>query len=313
MNTLHHIHDARPEQALTDKLHSTSRFERLSSVVNPQNDEMGACLVRIYPPSIGEGIIKLPLGDVIFGRHKECDVVLDDPAVSRQHSCIIYGESGYKIMDLGSSNTTIVNDKSIKKNVLLKDGDMVRIGHMVFKYLSSNNIERHYHEEIYSMMITDGLTDIPNKRYFMEMLEREFNRARRHRRPLCLLMFDIDHFKVINDTHGHLAGDIILRDLCRRIAPIIRKEEVFARFGGEEFAIVLSETRRDKARVLGDKVLDLVGTECFKVEDIEIPVTISIGIAELDVGNHRSPNDLVEAADRKLYAAKENGRNCVVI
>ena len=295
-----------------DKLQATTRLARLTSTANPDNDDKDACLVRIYPPSIGEGIIDLPQENIILGRNNDCDVVLDDPAVSRHHSCISYTRTGYWIMDLGSYNATIVNDEKVKKTAWLKAGDMIRIGHMVFKYLSSNHVERQYHEEIYSMMITDGLTRIPNKRYFMEMLDREFNRARRHRRPLCLLMFDIDHFKSINDTHGHLVGDFILRDLCMRVAPYIRKDEIFARYGGEEFAIVLAEVKREQARVIGEKIREMISSDSFMVENIEIPVTISVGIAELDVKRHRSPHKLIEDVDRKLYTAKKSGRNCVV-
>lgn len=295
-----------------DKLQSTTRLACLSSQADPASNDKGSCLVRIYPPSIGEGIINLPQEDIVLGRKKDCDVVLDDAAVSRQHSCISYTKSGYKIMDLGSFNATIVNDKKIRKTTRLKPGDMIRVGHMVFKYLSSDHVERQYHEEIYSMMITDGLTQISNKRYFMEMFEREFNRAKRHKRPLCLLLFDIDHFKIINDAHGHLAGDFILRDLCLRIAPYIRQDEIFARYGGEEFAIVLAEVNSEQARVLGEKIRDIIASEYFEVEGIDIPVTVSIGIAKLDTKRHLSPNALIETVDKKLYIAKESGRNCVI-
>jgi diguanylate cyclase (GGDEF)-like protein len=308
-NTIPYPHS---EQAIMDKLQATTRLARLSSLTDPYNNDDGACLVRIYPPSIGEGIINLPQEDVVLGRSKGCDVVLDDPAVSRQHSFISYTKSGYRITDLGSFNSTIVNDKKVSRSRLLKPGDLIRIGHMVFKYLSSDHVERQYHEEIYSMMITDGLTGIPNKRYFMEMFEREFNRARRHRRPLCLLMFDIDNFKIINDTYGHLVGDYILRDLCARISPYIRGDEIFARYGGEEFAVVLSEVKHEQARVFGEKIRTVVSSEDFDVDDFEIPITVSIGIAELDGRRHKSALDLIKAVDRKLYIAKDSGRDCLV-
>ncbi len=147
----------------------------------------------------------------------------------------------------------------------------------------------------------------------MEMLERSVSLAQRHKRPLSLMMFDIDHFKKINDTHGHLAGDIILRDLCQRILPFIRKDEIFARYGGEEFIVLLPEVSAEQAFPLAEKILKAIQLDVFKVEQVDIPVTISIGIAQLDVSKNMSANDLICAADAKLYVAKDNGRNCVKV
>ena len=118
----------------------------------------------------------------------------------------------------------------------------MKVGPTIFKYLSGADVESQYHEEIYRMTIIDGLTQVHNKRYLYEALEREIIRARRHARELSFLMFDIDHFKKINDVHGHLAGDFVLKELARIVQGRIRRDEVFARYGGEEFAIVLPET-----------------------------------------------------------------------
>ena len=125
----------------------------------------------------------------------------------------------------------------------LRDSDLVKIGSAIFKFLSGSGIETAYHEEIYRMTIVDGLTGAHNKRYFVEFLEREIARCSRYGRPLSLLMFDIDHFKQINDVHGHLTGDFVLKELARRLLARIRKEELLARYGGEEFAVVLPEDR----------------------------------------------------------------------
>jgi diguanylate cyclase (GGDEF)-like protein len=294
-----------------NQLHSTTHEIPITTALQQSAEEADACLVRIYPPSIGEGIINLPKQPTIIGRSRSCDLVVDDRAVSRQHSCIYYKNNGYRIKDLDSHNSTIVNDNKIRK-VRLKPGDLIRIGHRVFKFLSSDHVERQYHEEIYSMMISDGLTGIPNKRYFMDVLEREVSRSQRHNRPLSLVLFDIDHFKKVNDQHGHLVGDFILRDLCSRVAPYVRKDEVFARYGGEEFAIILSEVSREQAYEVVEKILVMIMTEDFEVDGIHIPITVSIGIQELNPKRHRTVNDLIEAADRKLYRAKKNGRNCIV-
>jgi diguanylate cyclase (GGDEF)-like protein len=267
--------------------------------------------VRIYPHSIGEGIINLGREDTVIGRGNDCDIAVDDPAVSRRHARIRHGADGFEIADLGSVNSVLLND-GIVDRAILRSGDLVRIGHTIFKFLSSDHIEKQYHEEVYTMMISDGLTRIPNKRYFMEVLEREFIRAQRHERPLVLVMFDIDHFKKINDTYGHLAGDLILRDLSERVNAYVRRDETFARYGGEEFSLILPESDTDKARVLCEKIRACVEGKVFNVEHLEIPVSISIGVSQLDPQHHKSADDLIKSADGNLYRAKQNGRNCVV-
>ena len=274
------------------------------------DDSSEACLVRIYPHSIGEGIIHLPHETISIGREKNCHIELNDPSVSRQHARIEFSQSGFTINDLNSSNSTFINDIKVTQQKLCS-GDLIQIGHTIFKFLSSEHIEKQYHEEIYSMMISDGLTKIPNKRYFIEMLEREVSRAQRHQRPLSLIIFDIDHFKLINDNHGHLTGDMILRDLCQRVLPFIRKGEVFARYGGEEFVVLLPEINAQQAYTFSQKLLTIINSDAFIVEQVTIPVTISIGIAQLELNDQKtSPVDLISAADSRLYCAKNDGRNC---
>src|SRR4029079_13073192 len=143
---------------------------------------------------------------------------------------------------------------------------LLKIGNAIFKFLIGSNIESAYHEEIYRMTIIDGLTQTYNKRYFLETLDREIPRCTRHQRSLSLLMFDIDHFKKINDAHGHLTGDFVLREMARRIRSRVRKEEVFARYGGEEFALVLPETAREQAVKVAEDLRRLVASEAFEFE-----------------------------------------------
>src|SRR5204862_137857 len=136
---------------------------------------------------------------------------------------------------------------------VLRDADFLKIGAAIFKFLSGTGVEASYYEEIYRMTIVDGLTGAYNKRYFLEFLEREIARCARYRRPLSLLMFDIDHFKAINDKHGHLTGDYVLRELSRRLLARVRREELLARYGGEEFAAVLPETDLNGARTFAEQ------------------------------------------------------------
>ena len=178
----------------------------------------------------------------IVGRDNDTGLVVSRSSVSRQHARLFVDDDGnWWVEDLNSTNGTFVNESRIRAQVLA-DSDQVRFGDAIYKFLSGSNIESAYHEAIHNMAIQDGMTGIHNKRYFSEFLEREIAVCSRHGHPLTLVMFDVDHFKKVNDTHGHLAGDAVLKDLAARIRPRIRREDLFARYGGEEFACVLPST-----------------------------------------------------------------------
>jgi diguanylate cyclase (GGDEF)-like protein len=194
---------------------------------------------------------------------------------------------------------------------VLRDGDFIKVGRCIFKFLSGTNIENAYHEEIYRLTTVDGLTQVFNRRYFVETLEREIGRALRYRRDLSLIMFDIDRFKGVNDSFGHLAGDHVLKHLASVIKTRIRREDVLARYGGEEFAIVLPEIDGYNAMQFAEKIRKLVEVAEFKFEDAIIPVTVSIGVASLR-GEIEDALEFIKQADTNLFAAKEGGRNRVV-
>lgn len=181
----------------------------------------------------------------------------------------------------------------------------------MFKYIAGGNVEALYHEEIYRMTILDGLTNVHNKRFLVEFLDRELSRARRHERPLSVAMLDLDHFKTINDTFGHLAGDYVLKKVAEVIAANVRREELLARYGGEEFTIVLPETEIDGAVTFCEKLREQVATHVFEFDGSEIRVTISIGVAAYS--GQDDAMELMKAADEALYAAKEGGRNTVSV
>jgi diguanylate cyclase (GGDEF)-like protein len=203
-----------------------------------------------------------------------------------------------------------VNEEQIAREQLLVNGDRIKIGPSILKFLSGADAEAKYHEEIYRMTIVDGLTQIHNKRALFEALEKELMRARRYERDLSLLMFDIDFFKRINDQYGHLAGDHVLRELARIVQERIRREEVFARYGGEEFVILLPETPLPGAAALAESLRARVANHGFVFQGERIPVTVSIGTALLGE-NDKVAADLIQRADEKLYEAKRGGRNRV--
>jgi diguanylate cyclase (GGDEF)-like protein len=182
------------------------------------------------------------------------------------------------------------------------------VGGALFRFLHGHDVEALYHEEVYRTIVLDGLTGAYSRRYLFEQLEREMSRCQRHRRPLSLLVLDLDHFKRVNDELGHLSGDGVLRELVARIAGRLRPEDCLARLGGEAFAVVLPETELDAARALAEQLRATVAAEPFLAN--EELVTVSIGVAAMD-GALREPDHFFAAADARLYEAKDAGRDCV--
>src|SRR5262249_25608126 len=159
---------------------------------------------------------------------EECELPIPHPSISRQHARIEPVGDGYRVVDLGSTNGTFVNDRPVSTGRLV-DGDYLRVGDRLFRFLAGGNVEAEYHEQLYRLIIIDALTEIANKRYLIEFLDRELSRSARYRRPLSLILFDIDRFKSINSRLGHLGGDYALRELAACIKGTVRKEELFAR------------------------------------------------------------------------------------
>jgi len=247
----------------------------------------------------------------VVGREPGLDVTVPVDGVSRRHAKIATRGGKSFVCDLGSTNGTYLNDQEVLEETPLRSGDFVKVGGSIFKFLSGGNIETLYHEEIYQLTIMDGLTQINNKRYFLEYLEREMGRCHRYNRSLSLIMFDIDHFKKINDTNGHLAGDYVLRELAMVVKQRIRREECFARYGGEEFSIVMPEAGPENARRFAEKVRKMVEDHGFNFEGKDIGVTISMGVADM-VADMTEAMQFIKVADANLYKAKKNGRNQVV-
>ncbi|XXF75010.1 GGDEF domain-containing protein [Myxococcaceae bacterium GXIMD 01537] len=279
------------------------------SKISERPVNLDAALVVIYGLDLGRKY-ELAKNDIQIGRSSKADIQIDQESVSRNHAHITNNTQGVHIRDLGSTNGTFVNDEAVQGQRELRNGDLVKIGRTIFKYIAGGNIEAAYHDEIYRLTTMDGLTQIYNRRYFEEALDRELSRSRRYERVLSLVMFDIDHFKQVNDRFGHLAGDYVLKQLASVVRTRIRREDVFARYGGEEFGVLLPEVDTGGARQLAEKIRRLVEKQRFEFDKHAIPVTVSVGVATL-APNHREPGDLVRTADAKLYEAKAHGRNRV--
>ncbi|MES1187808.1 MAG: GGDEF domain-containing protein [Myxococcales bacterium] len=275
---------------------------------SPSND----CLVVIYtaePGLLGKRFV-LDKSPTRVGRGADSQIVLEGDSVSRRHAHLERRAGAWYVVDDGSTNGTYVNEEQISREQLLVNGDRIKVGPSILKFLSGADAEAKYHEEIYRMTIVDGLMQIHNKRALFEALEKELMRARRYELDLSLLMFDIDFFMRINDQYGHLAGDHVLRELARIVQERIRREEVFARYGGEEFVILLPETPLPGAAALAESLRARVANHAFVFQGERIPVTVSIGTALLGE-NDKVASDLIQRADEKLYEAKRGGRNRV--
>src|SRR5215813_14713654 len=250
--------------------------------------------------------------EVILGRSTECQLQVDDDGISRRHARVGIDQNGqFRVVDLGSTNGTYVNGVRVDA-VVLKDGDKIQIGsNTVLKFSLQDQLDERYQRSIYESATRDGLTRIFNKKYFLDSLRKEFAYCLRHRIPLSLAMFDVDHFKRINDTYGHQAGDYVLARIAQRISEIVRAEDLFARYGGEEFALMLRETVEEQAYVAAERCRRIVDVTDFNFGGTPIKVTISVGIATLLDSDFSQPEDLISAADRFLYRAKKLGRNRV--
>jgi diguanylate cyclase (GGDEF)-like protein len=190
---------------------------------------------------------------------------------------------------------------------------MIKLGSTIMKYLPQGELETLFLGNLGSAAHTDALTKIYNKRYLMEVLEVEFKRAKALHTDFSVLFFDLDHFKKVNDTHGHDAGDLVLREFSALVRTNhIRPKDVFARYGGEEFVVLLGNTGAKDAADIGERIRAAVETHAFVYEGKRIPVTTSMGIAELKTGIE-SAATLLKHADQALYAAKSGGRNRVII
>ncbi len=276
--------------------------------------QQNAYLIQISAKSaavVGR-MLKLEGLEVVLGRSPECQLQVEDDGISRKHAKVALGPNGhFQIVDLGSTNGTFLN--GIKVDIaILQDGDKIQIGqNTVLKFSLQDQLEEQYQKSIYESATRDGLTRIFNKKYFLDTLKKEFAYCLRHRVPLSMVMFDVDHFKKINDTYGHPAGDYCLTRIAQRVSETVRTEDLFARYGGEEFALMLRESAEERTLACAERCRKAIDTADFTFGGTPIRVTISLGVATLLDSDYSQPEELISAADKYLYRAKKAGRNRV--
>jgi len=248
-----------------------------------------------------------------LGRAPDCTYVFEDASLSRVHARILREGGAFVVEDAGSSNGTFVNDERLPRS-LLGDGDRVRLGLVVtLRFQLVDAAEELGLKNVYDSSMKDGLTGAFNRRHLGERLTAEISFAQRHGTPLSLVMFDLDHFKKINDRHGHLAGDEVLRATAARVRAALRGEDVLARYGGEEFVILARGIELANAGRLAERVRAAAEASPVPYGVLSIPTTLSAGVASLSCcGEERTVQKLIAIADERLYAAKNAGRNRVV-
>jgi two-component system, cell cycle response regulator len=259
------------------------------------------------------GLVVRLHGEVVrAGRNQDSELLLRDGGVSRNHARFVWEADQYVLEDLESANGTYVQGERVTRHPM-HDGDIVQFGpSAVFRYSLADAEQEAMLMQLYDASVTDALTGAYNREHFDTRLASELSFARRHATDLSLLLLDLDHFKLVNDTYGHQAGDTVLRELAKTLATDLRLEDVFARYGGEEFAIILRGTNLAEAAQAADRCRQKVADLVIQHEQLVINITVSIGVASVTCCGDPSSEEIIGAADRRLYAAKHAGRNRVV-
>jgi diguanylate cyclase (GGDEF)-like protein len=299
-----------PDDFEEDNTQAISLSDLLSGSA-PEARRLTATLTVIAGRGAGR-VYKLGAEETVLGRASDVAVPIDDEGVSRRHASIVSVGGAHLLRDLGSRNGTLWNGTRLVEPAVLHDGDRIRIGATtVFKFGYQDEAEERLQAQLYDSATRDALTQAFNRRYFNERLAAEWAWSQRHKNPCALIALDADHFKRINDGYGHPAGDYVLKELVVTAQKVVRKEDLIARIGGEEFMVLARATTRGQAVVLAERIRAAVAAHAFEFNGQRLPVTVSLGVSTSDDLGVESPEELIGRADEFLYRAKENGRNRV--
>lgn len=275
-----------------------------------------ACLIQYNGAKTGLRYA-LQESQTIIGREPENMIFVAEPSISRRHATVHQSGPAFEIEDLGSLNGTFLNDVKVVGKAVLRDGDMIRLGTILFKFYAHDSMEAILADKIYRIATIDAGTQIFNKKYLLDTLETEYKFAKAYKRPFSIIYYDLDFFKKVNDTYGHGGGDFVLKESASVVKACIRKDDVLGRYGGEEFVIALPNTDQKTAADLSERIRSAMEQHVFNIE-VEssnggrkiVPhrQTLSLGVSQL-TPEMTSFEALLESADKKLYASKQNGRN----
>jgi two-component system cell cycle response regulator len=272
------------------------------------------CIVIISGKMAGR-LFKLSPGATVIGRGTDTTIRVEDEGISRRHVQVTLTSEGKVFAeDMGSTNGTIVNNEKTSGRTELKNGDRIELGSTtILKFSYTDTVEEEYQRNLYDSATRDPMTGAYNKKFFVDRLTTEFAYSSRHTVDLSMCMLDIDFFKKVNDTHGHPAGDAILKHFAALVVGQIRGEDIFCRYGGEEFTLILRQTTSREAFGLADRVRKTLEAKVCTFDGKAIPVTCSIGVATHRGNRYTSAEQLLKAADEALYKSKQGGRNRVTL
>jgi len=269
-------------------------------------------LVVLSGSNVGE-MYRMEKDTIIIGRGDRVDIRVLDDGISREHVRLTKVDDGVELHDLGSTNGTFCNGQRVLRH-LLCEGDKIMLGSTtILKFSVQDHLDEMFQRQMSESALRDGLTHAYNKRYFIDRIETELQYAVRHGSPLSLIFLDIDHFKKINDAHGHPAGDHVLTQLATLAMSMLGEEATLARYGGEEFAILGRGMTVEAAATLSEQLRAAVAAHPFAFDGQPIPVTVSVGVARAPDAGVNTAGDLVARADEAMYSAKRGGRNRVVV
>ena len=288
----------------------TKLLSELETVEKEAGDKPAALMV--VGGELNGTLFDLNQKEVSVGRNPDNQIPLEFNGISRYHFKIVEVSKGHQLIDHKSKNGTFLNNKKLEEDQLLKKGDIIKLGAICLKYLPKGDPERLAYDQLSLNANTDGHTGCYNKTYFNNVLELQVKKSRLKGTPLSLIIFDLDHFKKLNDTYGHNAGDFVLKKLADLIHQhgTRKNHDTFARYGGEEFCLLLPETNIKQAYEIAQRLRQLVEEYKFIYDNKELPVTASMGIADYREGVFDG-NDLFKRADKAVYKSKETGRNKV--
>jgi diguanylate cyclase (GGDEF)-like protein len=278
-----------------------------------QQDQQKFYLIIIDGDNVGK-IYPLDKKTITIGRSDEFDIQLADSSCSREQAIIEFDDNNKPVLkDLDSTNGTFVNGAKISERNI-EDGDKILLGFSsVFMFAIQDSLEAKFQMNLYESSINDNLTGAFNQKYFLDTLSREFSYSLRHQSSLGLLILDIDFFKKINDTYGHIVGDIVLKEVVNKIETNLRNEDILCRYGGDEFAIIVRHFKYGFVKTTAERIRLFFDGRSIICKDHKINISVSIGAATIDNENIATPENMMELADANLYKAKHSGGNCIVI
>ncbi len=273
----------------------------------PAEELRASALVLASGEQLGRKV-DIPAEGMTIGRGSSCGLTVGSrkDGTSREHARVYFDGGELCLQDLNSTNGLRVNNEQLRFS-RLRPGDLVQIGRTLLKVVAGGRDAR-YHEALYNKAVRDPLTGLFNRQNLDVVLANQARQAITRHLPLAIMMLDIDHFKKVNDTHGHQAGDAVLRQMAKLVRSGLRASDRAFRYGGEELLVMLPNTDLEHALSIAERLRRMAQSRRFAFEDAVIPITVSIGVAQLA----GTVDDLIKRADDALYSAKKGGRNRVV-